>query len=69
MLKGPPAAAGRLYRRCGLRVERFGDKGIRRTQIIFCFATEGRMKGAFPAKNVSVESMFHTLVAGFSGAS
>lgn len=65
MLTGPVAATEGLYRLCGLRMERFGETGIQHTQVTFWIDGEGRMKGTFPGKNVSVESMLHALVAGF----
>jgi cytochrome oxidase Cu insertion factor (SCO1/SenC/PrrC family) len=66
MLTGPAAATEGLYKLCGLRMERFGDTGIQHTQITFWIDGEGRMKGTFPGKNVSVESMVDALVAGSS---
>ena len=68
MLTGPAAATEGLYKLCGLRMERFGETGIQHTQITFWIDGEGRMKGTFPGKDVSVESMVGALVAGFSEA-
>jgi protein SCO1/2 len=66
MLTGPAAATQGLYKLCGLRMERFGEMSIQHTQITFWIDGEGRMKGTFPGKDVSVESMVEALVAGFS---
>jgi cytochrome oxidase Cu insertion factor (SCO1/SenC/PrrC family) len=66
MLTGPAAATEGLYKLCGLRMERFGETGIQHTQITFWIDSEGRMKGTFPGKNVSVESLVGALVAGFA---
>ena len=66
MLTGPAAATEGLYKLCGLRMERFGEMGIQHTQITFWIDGEGRMKGTFPGKNVSVDSMVEALVAGSS---
>ena len=66
MLTGPTAATEGLYKLCGLRMERFGETGIQHTQITFWIDSEGRMKGTFPGKNVSVESLVEALVAGFA---
>ncbi len=68
MLTGPAAATEGLYKLCGLRMERFGETGIQHTQITFWIDGEGRMKGTFPGKTVSVESLVEALVAGFSEA-
>lgn len=68
MLTGPAAATEGLYKLCGLRMERFGEAGIHHTQITFWIDGEGRMKGTFPGKNVSVDSMVGALVDGFSEA-
>ena len=68
MLTGPVAATEGLYKLCGLRMERFGETGIQHTQVTFWIDGEGRMKGTFPGKDVSVESMVGALVSGFSEA-
>jgi protein SCO1/2 len=66
MLTGPAAATQGLYKLCGLRMERFGEMSIQHTQITFWIDGEGRMKGTFPGKDVSVESMVDALIAGSS---
>lgn len=66
MLTGPAAATEGLYRLCGLRMERFGDTGIQHTQVTFWIDSEGRMKGTFPGKSVSVDSMLQALLSGFT---
>jgi hypothetical protein len=68
MLTGPAAATEGLYKLCGLRMERYGDTGIQHTQVTFWIDGEGRMKGTFPGKDVSVQSMLDALVAGVSEA-
>jgi cytochrome oxidase Cu insertion factor (SCO1/SenC/PrrC family) len=64
MLTGPAAATEGLYKLCGLRMERYGDTGIQHTQVTFWIDGQGRMKGTFPGKDVSVQSMLDALVAG-----
>jgi protein SCO1/2 len=68
MLTGPAVATEGLYRLCGLRMERYGDTGIQHTQVTFWIDAEGRMKGTFPGKNVSVEKMLQALLSESSEA-
>ena len=68
MLTGPAAATEGLYKLCGLRMERFGETGIQHTQITFWIDGDGLLKGTFPGRDVSVDSMVEALVAGFSEA-
>jgi protein SCO1/2 len=68
MLTGPAEATQGLYKLCGLRMERFGEMSIQHTQITFWIDGEGRMRGTFPGKEVSVESMVEALIAGSSDA-
>jgi len=64
MLTGPAAATEGLYKLCGLRMERYGETGIQHTQVTFWIDGQGRMKGTFPGKDISVQSMLDALVAG-----
>lgn len=66
MLTGPAAATHGLYKLCGLRMERYGDNGIQHTQVTFWIDGQGRMKGTFPGKEVSVQSMLEALLAGIA---